>query len=157
VRDRDLAAAVVGVSLFRTKVGAFVISSAIATLAGVLFGLAAQYAVADDLTFGDGALNLSIKFLAVIVIGGIGTSYGPIIGGLVIATTGKVTGLIASALPFLFSDSTSSSSGISQGNFEKLLYAVLIITFLITEPRGLAGILRRIGGYFRSWPLARST
>jgi len=155
VRDRDLAAAVVGVSLFRSKVGAFVISSAIATLAGVFFGLIAQYAVADDLTFGEGALNLSIKFLAVIVIGGIGTSYGPILGALVIATTGKVTGLIASALPFLFDE--SGGSGISKGNFEKLLYAVLIIVFLVTEPKGLAGILRRIGGYFRTWPLARST
>ncbi len=156
VRDRDLAAAVVGVSLFRSKVGAFVISSAIGSLAGVFFGLIAQYSVADDLTFGDGALNLSIKFLAVIVIGGIGTSYGPIVGALVIATTGKVTGLIASLLPFLFDDS-GSGSGFSQGNFEKLLYAVLIIVFLITEPKGLAGILRRIGGYFRTWPLARST
>jgi branched-chain amino acid transport system permease protein len=156
VRDRDLAAAVVGVSLFRSKVGAFVLSSAIGALAGVFFGLIAQYAVADDLTFGDGALNLSIKFLAVIVIGGIGTSYGPILGALVIATTGKVTGLIASGLPFLFDDS-GTGSGFTQGNFEKLLYALLIIVFLITEPKGLAGILRRIGGYFRSWPLARST
>jgi branched-chain amino acid transport system permease protein len=154
VRDRDLAAAVVGVSLFRTKVGAFVLSSAIGAMAGVFYGLIAQYEKADDLTFGGGALNLSIRFLAVIVIGGIGTSFGPILGALMVAVTPKITGLVASLSPGLFEEG-SSSFIITEGNFERLLYAVLIISFLIMEPDGLAGILRRFGGYFRSWPLAR--
>lgn len=154
VRDRDQAAAVVGVSLFRTKVGAFVISSAIGALAGVFYALYIQYSNADDLTFGDGALNFSIQFLAVIVIGGIGTSYGPIIGALLVAITPKITGLISSLFPGLFEEG-SSSFLMTEGNFQRLLYAVLIINFLIMEPNGLAGILRRFGGYFRTWPLAR--
>jgi len=154
VRDRDQAAAVVGVSLFQTKVGAFVISSAIGALAGVFYALYIQYSNADDLTFGDGALNFSIQFLAVIVIGGIGTSYGPIMGALLVAITPKITGLISSLVPGLFEEG-SSSFLMTEGNFQRLLYAVLIINFLIMEPNGLAGILRRFGGYFRTWPLAR--
>jgi branched-chain amino acid transport system permease protein len=152
VRDRDVAAEVVGVSLFRTKVGAFVISSAIASLAGVFYGLWIQYAVPEDASFG---LNLSIQFLAVIVVGGIGTNYGPVVGALVIASIGKVIDFLADLLPFLFTDSPSEV-GFTKGNFAALLYALLIIVFLITEPNGVAGLVRRIGGYFRSWPLART-
>ena len=151
VRDRDVAAEVVGVSLFRTKVGSFVISSAIASLAGVFYGLWIQYAVADGASFG---LNLSIQFLAVIVVGGIGTNYGPVVGALMIASIGKVIDFLADLFPFLFTDSPSEV-GFTQGNFAALLYALLIIVFLITEPNGVAGLGRRIGGYFRSWPLAR--
>ncbi|MEX0665627.1 MAG: branched-chain amino acid ABC transporter permease [Acidimicrobiia bacterium] len=153
VRDRDVAAAVVGVSLFRAKVGAFVISSALATLAGVFYGLYIQYAVADEAAFG---LPLSIQFLAIIVVGGIGTTYGPIIGALLIATIPKFIGFL-SDLPLIkeiFTE-TPGEVGFSEGNFAAVLYALLIIVGLITQPHGLAGISRRIGGYFRSWPLAR--
>ena len=153
VRDRDVAAAVVGVSLFRAKVGAFVISSALATLAGVFYGLWIQYAVADEASFG---LPLSIQFLAIIVVGGIGTSYGPILGALLIAMIPKFIGFL-SDLPVIegiFTE-TPGDVGFSEGNFAAVLYASLIIVGLVTQPHGLAGISRRIGGYFRSWPLAR--
>ncbi len=153
VRDRDVAAAVVGVSLFRAKVGAFVISSALATLAGVFYGLYIQYAVADEASFG---LPLSIQFLAIIVVGGIGTTYGPILGALLIAVIPKFIGFL-SDLPLIkeiFTE-TPGDVGFSEGNFAAILYALLIIVGLITQPHGLAGISRRIGGYFRSWPLVR--
>jgi branched-chain amino acid transport system permease protein len=154
VRDRDVAAAVVGVSLFRYKVGAFVLSSAIGTLAGVFFAIKAQYIQADDSLFG---LNLSILILSIIVVGGIGTSYGPVIGALLIAAIQpKIVPFIAD-LPLvkeLFTNDPSAA-GFTEANFSALVYALLIIGFLIMEPHGLAGISRRIGGYFRSWPLAR--
>ena len=158
VRDRDVAAAVVGVSLFRYKVGAFVISSAIATLAGVFYGIFFQYATADDATFG---LSLSILFLAVIIIGGIGTPYGPILGAILIAAIQpKIVPLLSgsSIFSFMFAKSPNDT-GFTEGNFAALLYALGIILFLIvgsyTKTNGLAGIVRRISGYFRAWPLAR--
>ena len=158
IRDRDVAAAVVGVSLFRYKVGAFVIASAIATLAGVFYGIFFQYSTADDTTYG---LPLSILFLAVIVIGGIGTSYGPIVGALAIAMIQpKIVPLLSgsSIFSFIFAKSPNDT-GFTEGNFEALLYALGIIGFLIvgayTKTNGLVGIFRRIGGYFRAWPLAR--
>lgn len=151
VRDRDVAAEVVGVSLFRSKVGAFVISSAIGSLAGVFYGLFIQYVVPDESNFG---LNVSIQFLAVIVVGGIGTGYGPVVGAVLIAAIPKFIDGLSSLLPFLFTESPSEV-GFTKGNFATLLYALLIIIFLITEPNGVAGLARRIGGYFRSWPLAR--
>ena len=157
IRDRDVAAEVVGVSLFRYKVGAFVISSAIATLAGVFYGIFFQYATADDTTFG---LTLSILFLAIIIIGGIGTSYGPILGAILVAAIEpKIVPLLSKSSVFSFMFAKGNGTGFTEGNFAKLLYALGIILFLIigayTKTNGLAGIARRIGQYVRAWPLAR--
>ena len=154
IRDRDVAAAVVGVSLFRYKVGVFVISSAIATLAGIFFGIYLQTSTADSGTYN---LNLSILFLAVVIIGGIGTSYGPILGAILVAA------IPSKIVPFLEHSAALSwafgKGGFSEGDFAALLYALGIILFLIvgayTKTDGLVGIARRIGGYLRAWPLAR--
>ena len=51
-----------------------------------------------------------------------------------------------------FVDRVASKSGLSKGALSTILYALLIIVFLVFEPRGLAGIWRRVSGYFRSWP-----
>jgi len=150
VRDRDVAAGVIGVSLFRTKVGAFVVSSAIASAAGVFYGIWIQYLVADDDALG---LNLSISYLAIIIVGGVGTIYGPIIGALLVGAMPALIDEFADQLPFVSSSATES--GISEPALQALLYAVLIIVFLVTEPEGLAGIWRRVRDYVRSWPLSR--
>jgi branched-chain amino acid transport system permease protein len=150
VRDRDVAAEVIGVSLFRTKVGAFVLSSAIATAGGVFYGIWIQYLVPDESALG---LNLSIEYLAIIIVGGIGTIYGPIIGALLIGALPAIIDEFADQLPFVSSSATEP--GISKPALKALLYAVLIIAFLVTEPNGLAGIWRRIRTYVAAWPLAR--
>jgi branched-chain amino acid transport system permease protein len=150
VRDRDVAAEVVGVSLFRSKVGAFVLSSAIATAGGVFYGIWIQYLVAEQSALG---LNLSIEYLAIIIVGGIGTIYGPIIGALLVGALPAIIDEFAGQLPFVSSSATEP--GISKPALKALLYAVLIIVFLVTEPNGLAGIWRRVRAYFASWPLAR--
>lgn len=148
VRDRDVAAEVVGVSLFRYKVGAFVISSAVLSMAGVLYGIWIQYLVADSDQLG---LTLSIQYLAIIVVGGIGTTYGPVLGALLVGSTPALIDQFASRIPFV-TESPATESGISKPALQAGLYAVLIIVFLVTEPQGLAGIWRRTRAYFSSWP-----
>lgn len=80
VRDGEVAAAVIGVNVRRTKAAAFVISSMYAGLAGVLFALTVQRAVPDTFSFG-----LTIDYLAMIVIGGVGSVGGAVVGALVVA------------------------------------------------------------------------
>jgi branched-chain amino acid transport system permease protein len=150
VRDRDVAAEVVGVSLFRTKVSAFVLSSAIATVGGVFYGIWIQYLVPDDSSLG---LNLSISYLAIIIVGGVGTIYGPVIGALLIGAMPAIIDEFAGQLPFVSESATDS--GISKPALQTLLYAILIIVFLVTEPNGLAGVWRRIRDYLATWPLAK--
>ena len=82
-------------------------------------------------------------------------STAPIVGALLIGALPAVIDEFAGQLPFVSSSATES--GISKPALEALLYAVLIIVFLVTEPRGLAGIWRRLRGYFLTWPLARET
>jgi branched-chain amino acid transport system permease protein len=157
VRDRDVAAEVVGVSLFRYKIGAFVISSAIAAFAGVLYGLYLGYLTPDETTLG---LVLSIQFLAVIVVGGIGTIYGSILGALVIGALPEFIKLVVPdnwKLPILgwpIVTNDPAAAGFSKGALSTIIYALLIIGFLVFEPRGLAGIWRRIQAYFRTWPFS---
>ena len=157
VRDRDVAAEVVGVSLFRYKVSAFAISSAIAALAGVLYGLYVGYLTPDDSSLG---LVLSIQFLAVIVVGGIGTIYGSVLGAVFV---GSLPTIIKEFVPDNWNlpilhwpivTSDASATGFSKGALSTIIYALLIIIFLVFEPRGLAGIWRRIQAYFRTWPFS---
>jgi branched-chain amino acid transport system permease protein len=157
VRDRDVAAEVIGVSLFRYKVSAFVISSAIAAGAGVLYGLYLGYLTPDESSLG---LVLSIQFLAVIVVGGIGTIYGSILGAIFIGALPTIIeefvpdnwDLPVLGWPIVTSD--SGTTGFSKGALATAIYAILIIAFLVLEPRGLAGIWRRIQAYFKTWPFS---
>jgi branched-chain amino acid transport system permease protein len=153
VRDRDVAAEVVGVSLFRYKVGAFVVSSAIAALAGALYGLYLGYLTPDQTSLG---LSLSIQFLAIIVVGGIGTMYGPVLGAILVGALPKLIDLYATSIPLLNKIVTTdpNKSGFTKGALSTVIYALLIIVFLVLEPRGLAGIWRRVRAYFKSWPFS---
>ncbi len=157
VRDRDVAAEVVGVSLFRYKVGAFVISSAIAAAAGVLYGLYLGFLTPDETSLG---LVLSIQFLAVIVVGGISTIYGSILGAVLVGALPKLIeefvpdnwNVPILGWPIVTND--AGSTGFSKGALATAIYALLIIVFLVFEPRGLAGIWRRIQAYFKTWPFS---
>lgn len=149
VRDRDIAAEVVGVSLFRYKVGAFVISSAIAAVGGVLYGLYLGFLTPNEESLG---LVLSIQFLAIIVVGGIGTIYGSILGAILVGALPRIIDEFADSFPFVTDD--PAKAGFTKGALSTTLYAILIIVFLVLEPRGLAGIWRRIQAYFRSWPFS---
>jgi branched-chain amino acid transport system permease protein len=149
VRDRDIAAEVVGVSLFRYKVSAFALSSAIAAVGGVLYGLYLGYLTPNEESLG---LVLSIQFLAVIVVGGIGTIYGSILGAILVGALPRIIDEFADSFPFVTDD--PSKSGFTKGALSTTIYAVLIIVFLVLEPRGLAGIWRRIQAYFKSWPFS---
>jgi branched-chain amino acid transport system permease protein len=157
VRDRDLAAEIVGVSLFRYKVSAFVLSSAIASGAGVLYGLYLGYLTPDETSLG---LVLSIQFLAVIVVGGIGTIYGSILGAILIGALPKVIEEFVPDdwdLPILgwpIVTSEAGATGFSKGALATAIYALLIIVFLVVSPGGLAGIWRRIQAYFKTWPFS---
>jgi branched-chain amino acid transport system permease protein len=142
---------VVGVSLFRYKISAFVISSAITGVCGALYGLYLGYLTPDESSLG---ITLSITFLAIIVVGGIGTMYGPVLGAVLVGALPKIIDQYATQLPLVSSIVTTdpTKSGLSKGALSTILYALLIIVFLVFEPRGMAGIWRRIQGYFRSWP-----
>jgi branched-chain amino acid transport system permease protein len=129
VRERELAASVMGVDLARTKVSAFVISSFLAGVSGALYASFLSFVTPDQWS-----LLLSINYVAAIIVGGIGTLWGPVLGSIVIF-----------ALPSIFQEliPQTTSGGVSVDDLTSIAYGLLIIVFFIVEPRGLVGLGHR--------------
>jgi branched-chain amino acid transport system permease protein len=149
IRDRDLAAEAIGVSLTRYKVGAFAVSSAFAAVAGSLYFGVVLRTISPEQVSGAEGLFLSIQFVAAIIIGGLGTIYGGILGALFVSFLPEVTRRFGTYLPFIGEDKLFTVN-----SFNNLLYGVLIVVFLIIEPYGLAALWRRVKAYFTSWPFS---
>jgi branched-chain amino acid transport system permease protein len=146
VRDRDVAAGVMGVNLARYKLIAFVTSSFYAGVAGSLL-----YIVNGHFSPEAFGLLLSVQFIAIVLIGGAATISGSIMGALLIAFLPKISSKLPDFFPFL-SDSAIEHPNIFE--FEQVMYGVLIIAFLLFEPRGIFGIWHRIRTYWKSFPFS---
>ena len=147
VRDRDAAAEAIGIRPAHTKVLAFVVSSSLAAMAGALFGSYQQYVAPTD--FG---LFLSLQYIAMIVVGGVGTTFGPILGALFITTMPRLIEELSDRIPGVASE--PGARGITVFSLNQALFGALIIAFLLLEPRGLAALWLRIKAYFRAWPFS---
>jgi branched-chain amino acid transport system permease protein len=130
VRDREIAAAVMGVNLARTKVSAFVISSFLAGVSGALYASYLSF-----VTPGHWNVLLSVQFVAAIIVGGIGTVWGPLLGSIVIFALPSV---LQSLVP------QSSSGGLPLDDITSVAFGLLIIVFFVLEPRGIVGLGGRI-------------
>jgi branched-chain amino acid transport system permease protein len=148
VRDRDLAAEVVGVSQFRYKVGAFAISSGFGAVAGAMYASLQQFVSPSEWS-----LLLSIQFVAIIIIGGMGTIFGSILGALVVRATPELIKRYSNHIPGVI-PANGGDGVITAASLNNLLYGVLIVLFLVLQPQGLAALWLRIKGYFKAWPFS---
>ncbi len=146
IRDRDIAAGVIGVSLPKYKTIAFAISSFYAGCAGALL-----YALIGHIEPGAFSLVLSVEYIAMVLIGGPGTISGAIAGAFFITLLPRLTRDIQPLIPFI---STAPDEMPNIYQVQTILYGVLIIGFLIFEPRGLVGIWFRIRSYWKNWPFS---
>ncbi|HWH33261.1 MAG TPA: branched-chain amino acid ABC transporter permease [Egibacteraceae bacterium] len=144
VRDRDIAAAVIGVPLTKYKVLAFTISSAFAGVSGALL-----YTIIGHIEPSSFNLLMSIRFIAMILIGGIATVSGAIMGAVFITMLPRMSQFLVRELPFL-----SGGQLLDQHQIEAVLYGLLIIGFLVFEPRGLFGVWLRVRNYWKGWPFS---
>jgi branched-chain amino acid transport system permease protein len=147
VRDRDIAAEVIGVSLVQYKVGAFVVSSGYAACAGALYASYARFVSPLDFS-----LFLSITFIAMIVVGGIGTTKGAILGALFLTILPRAIEAVSGSLPFVGAGGTGG--GVTVQSLNQAMFGLLIVVFLLFEPLGLAEIWRRTVRYFKAWPFS---
>jgi branched-chain amino acid transport system permease protein len=137
VRDREIAAAVMGVNVTRVKGTAFLVSSMLAGLGGVLLALAFRHIVPE--TFG---VLLAVEYLAMVVIGGAGSPSGTLAGALFVSALPVVLQRYSEALPFLTDSPTGG--GITPGIAARYCYGAAIVLVLLVEPGGLAAIGRRL-------------
>ena len=148
VRDRDIAAEVMGVPLVRTKVLAFTISSFYAGVCGAL--LAVMYGTIVPENFG---LLLSVDFLAMILIGGVATISGSLVGAAFVVLLPRFVQGLTDVIPWI-SRNASDGALFSVDQLQGLLFGALIVAFLVLEPRGLYGLWLRIRNYWKAWPFS---
>ena len=145
VRDNDLAAEVMGINLFRTKLLAFFIGCFFAGIAGWLWAHCLRTITPDLFTF-----QLSLWFLGMIIVGGVGSTSGAVMGAVAIMLVDKagpsLSNVVREAFPSL---KYQVSSGLTL-----ILFAVVVIFFLLIEPKGLYHRLERIKLYYRLNPFA---
>jgi branched-chain amino acid transport system permease protein len=151
IRDRDIAAEIMGINLARYKTIAFVISSFYAGIAGALL-----FVVIGRLQPEAFGFPLSIDYIAMILIGGVATVSGAIMGAFLLEFfLPKFVEWLAT-LPLV---DLVISQDVGQGvfdvfQFQRILFGLLIVAFLIFEPLGLYGIWIRIRNYWKAWPFS---
>ncbi len=173
IRDRDIAAEVMGIPEFKYKLIAFGISSFYAGIAGALFSAA----LSGQVLAYDFGLFLSVEFIAVLLIGGAGTTSGPLVGAFFVVmipefvetftkwldkTEGGVTGKLADVVltspegdfGVIFSGTQTPGWQLNVFDWNIVLFGVLIIVFLIFEPLGLYGVWVRVRNYWKRWPFS---
>ncbi|HLZ24994.1 MAG TPA: branched-chain amino acid ABC transporter permease [Ktedonobacterales bacterium] len=131
VRDNEAGAAIMGVNLFEVKMGAFILSSFLAGVAGALLASYPGFAAPNTWN-----LVLSIQFVAAILIGGVASVWGSILGAVFVFALPQV-------LETLSQTQSASSGGIASGDLNAIIYGALIIAFLLFEPAGMIGLIRR--------------
>ena len=146
VRDRDMAAEMMGINLPRTKTLAFGISSFYAGCSGALV-----YCIIGFFEPNSFNLLLSVEIIAMVLIGGAGTVSGTIMGALFISLLPTLTRELPAYVPFISANVTDTPNVFQ---LESILYGLLIVGFLLFEPRGLFGIWIRIRNYWKGWPFS---
>jgi branched-chain amino acid transport system permease protein len=144
VRDSDIAAEMAGISILKTKMMAFAISSFVGGLAGSMMGYYLQFINPDNFN-----LHLSVAYIAMIIVGGMGTVLGSILGALFMVFLPE---LLRVTIHFL-SGHFPALDMQSRGAFvEGVVYGLVIMGFLMFKPLGLVQFWRDLVHYFRTWP-----
>ena len=147
IRDQDIAAEIIGIDIFRYKLLAFAISSFYAGVTGVLYTY--YLGIANYEQF---QLTVSIDYLAMIIIGGLGSILGSILGAVFVTLLPILTRWFLEDYGWLFFSQADLLNAIP--NLRLILFGGLIIFFLVVEPEGLNRLWRNIRNYFRAWPFS---
>jgi len=147
IRDQDVAAEIIGINIFRYKLLSFAVASFYAGVTGVLYTY--YLGVANYEQF---QINVSIDYLAMIIIGGLGSVLGSIFGAIFVTMLPIATRWTLESLGGMIFSPSELANIIP--NLRLVIFGALIIIFLALEPEGLNRLWRNILGYFRVWPFS---
>jgi branched-chain amino acid transport system permease protein len=149
IRDSPIAAAVMGVNVPVYRAAAFTVSSMYAGLAGVLLALAFGRIVPDSFGF-----LLSIDFLVMIVVGGLGSIGGAVAGALLVSALPQIFDHYSGSLPLL---GDPGGGGLQPAEAARFVYGAAVVAVLIFAPHGLSALSRRLAGRGGAAPVLHRT
>ena len=138
IRDSEIAAQAMGIHLGRYKIIAFGLSAFYTGVAGCLFGHFMKYIGPENFTLLD-----SIGFIVMILIGGLGTLQGAVLGSVFITFLPEFIRLGKDFLPSIIKE---------QSGIQPLVYSLIMIFFIIYEPHGIYGRWLKLKFYFEMFP-----
>ncbi|GAB2734204.1 branched-chain amino acid ABC transporter permease [Melaminivora jejuensis] len=141
IRDRDISAEVLGIPLLQYKLLSFGLSSFYAGVAGGLWAYFFRVVTPESFP-----LSMSIFFLAAIIVGGMGSILGGVLGAVFMTLVPEVLKLIVDVLP------GSADLTVFLSPVRLVIFGALIVGFLVFEPLGLAEMWRRTRRFFHLWP-----
>ena len=144
IRDQDISAEVMGVEVFRFKLLSFGVSSFYVGVAGSLVAYQARIISPENFP-----LSLAIDQLGMIIIGGLGTVLGSILGAVFLTILAELLRLAIGSLSGSFPALIQLFAPLKLG-----VFGLTIVLFLIFEPDGLAARWRRIRNYFQLFPFS---
>jgi branched-chain amino acid transport system permease protein len=146
IRDNDRAAEGMGIPIFKYKLLSFAISSFYAGFAGALFAFYMLSITPEPFSF-----ELSIEFIAMIIIGGLGSISGSVFGTVFIVILNEV---LSHATEVLMNAGVSTGLAITIAPLREFVFGLAIVLFIIFEPKGLAEVWRIIRSSFNLWPFS---
>ncbi|MBO0765167.1 MAG: branched-chain amino acid ABC transporter permease [Hyphomicrobiaceae bacterium] len=141
IRDSEISAQSLGVHLFRYKTAIFALSAAVTGLAGALIAHRMRFISPDAFNF-----LLSVQLLLMVVVGGLGSIHGAILGAIFVGGLPQVIALMRDHLP----TAVARTPGL-----EPALFGLVLVLIVLFEPLGLYGRWLKIKAYFDFFPLYR--
>ena len=132
IKESEISAGVIGINPTRWKLSAFVASSALISLSGGLLGFYTMRVQSESFT-----LDFAITFVAMVIVGGLGSIGGVIAGATLITVIPYIFSTVTSSLPQNLAISQWLSTNVAYINSG--LYGILLLVFLLYQPRGIAG------------------
>ena len=144
IRDRDISAEVLGIPLLKYKLLSFALSSFYAGVAGGMWAYFFRVVTPESFP-----LIYSVFFLAAVIVGGMGTILGAILGAIFMTMVPEILKIAVSYMTFI-------PNAVAQlSPIRTIVFGLLIIGFLLFEPQGLAEIWRRVRRFFHLWPFKK--
>ena len=146
IRDNDRAAEGMGIPIFKYKLLSFAISSFYAGFAGAIWAYYMVSVTAEPFNLG-----LSVEYIAMVIIGGMGNIPGAIFGATFITLLNELLRYITG---LLMNMGIVTSSGLNMAPLKEFVFGLAIVLFILLEPRGIAELWRILRSSFRLWPFS---
>ncbi len=143
IRDSEVSAQSMGIHLARYKAMAFAISAGMTGLAGALFAHYVRYLAPDAFD-----VLLSVQFVTIVFVGGLGSIHGAIFGALFVRLLPQLIAIVRDDLPF--------GLGRTPG-LEPSLFGLILVLVILFQPGGIFGLWLKVKLWFQAFPLKRRT